>query len=87
MTMLIAKFGRNAYFERRRGERLLSPKEQVIILAALRQAGVTGEMEFDQYVENVNWYDWVGLYNLSHTIRFKCPHCSKERGNTLFNFY
>lgn len=57
MTTLIGKFGRNAYFERRRGETALSPKEQEIVLAALRKAGITEEIKFDAYEENVNWYD------------------------------
>ncbi len=57
MTTLIGKFGRNAYFERRRSETALSPKEQEIVLAALRKAGITEEMKFDAYEENVNWYD------------------------------
>jgi len=57
MITLIGKFGRNAYFERRRGETALSPKEQEIVLAALRKAGITDEMKFDAYEENVNRYD------------------------------
>ena len=57
MNMLIATFGRNAYFERRRGETALSPKEQAIVLKALKKVGVTEEMEFDKYEENLNWND------------------------------
>lgn len=57
MNLLIATFGRNPYFERRRGETALSPKEQAIVLKALKQAGVTEEMKFDKYEENLNWYD------------------------------
>ena len=57
MYTLIGKFGRNAYFERRRGESPLSPKEQEVILEALRKAGVTEKMQFDKYEENINWYD------------------------------
>lgn len=57
MNMLIATFGRNPYFERRRGETALSPKEQAIVLKALKQAGVTEEMKFDKYEENLNWKD------------------------------
>ena len=55
MTMLIAHFGRNPYFMRRRGETLLPPKEQEIIKIALKKSGVTQSMEFDQYVEGINW--------------------------------
>ncbi|MDR4037909.1 MAG: DUF6078 family protein, partial [Parabacteroides sp.] len=50
-------FGRNPYFERRRGEFPLSPKEQRIVLNALRRVGVTEELRFDHYEESVNWYD------------------------------
>ena len=57
MNMLIATFGRNAYFERRRGETALSPKEQAIVLKALKKVGVTEEMKFDKYEENLNWND------------------------------
>ncbi|MBR4644536.1 MAG: hypothetical protein IKO73_05195 [Bacteroidaceae bacterium] len=57
MYTLIGKFGRNAYFERRRGESPLSPKEQEIILEALGKAGVTEKMPFDKYEEIINWYD------------------------------
>lgn len=41
MNRLISKFGRNPYFERRRGETVLSPKEQAIVQQALKQSGVT----------------------------------------------
>lgn len=55
MNMLIARFGRNPYFMRRRGETLLPPKEQEIIKLALKKSGITQPMEFDQYVEGINW--------------------------------
>ena len=57
MATLIGQFGRNAYFERRRGETALSPKEQQIVLAALRKVGIKEKMDFDSYEEKVNWYD------------------------------
>ena len=56
MHRLIGKFGRTAYFERRRGETLLSPKEQQIVLAALREVGIEEKLEFDAYEKNINWY-------------------------------
>ena len=56
-TMLIARFGRNAYYERRRGDTALTPKEQRIVLDALKKAGVTEEMKFEHYEENTNWFD------------------------------
>lgn len=55
--ILIGKFGRNPYYERRRGETALSPKEQQIVIDALKKAGVTEELKFDSYVDNFNWYD------------------------------
>lgn len=57
MSLLVREFSRNPYFERRRGETALSPKEQHIVLQALRKAGVTEDLKFDAYEENVNWYD------------------------------
>lgn len=55
--ILIGKFGRNAYYERRRGNTALSPKEQQIVLDALKKVGVAEEMKFASYEENINWYD------------------------------
>ena len=57
MIFLMGCFSRNGYFERRRGDTPLSPKEQQLVLQALRQAGVTEELPFDKYEENTNWYD------------------------------
>ena len=56
-TILIGKFGRNAYYERRRGDTALTPKEQRIVLDTLKKVGVTEEMTFERYEENTNWYD------------------------------
>ena len=55
MMILRAKFGRNPYFLRRRGERLLPPEEQKFILDTLKQVGVTQEMKFDAYEEKIYW--------------------------------
>ena len=57
MSILMKRFGRTPYFERRRGETAMPPKEQEIVLRALRQAGVTDDLRFDQYEENVNWHE------------------------------
>jgi len=57
MKTLIGKFGRNAYYERRNGKLFLSPKEQEIVLAALRKAGVTEDLPFDRYKEQINFCD------------------------------
>ena len=53
----IARFGRNGYFMRRRGELALSPEEQRIVLKALKTAGITEEWSFDAYEEQLNWED------------------------------
>ena len=55
MTLLICHFGRNQYFKRRRGEIVLPPEEQEVIQVALEKAGVTQPMEFDEYIDAINW--------------------------------
>ena len=55
MTLLICHFGRNQYFKRRRGDIILPPEEQDAIQVALEKAGVTQPMEFDEYIEAINW--------------------------------
>ncbi len=57
MGICISEWGRNPYFERRRGARLLPPNEQKFIMKALKMAGVTEEMQFDSYEHAINWYD------------------------------
>lgn len=57
MRTLIRVFGRNPYFAYRRGELNLSPKEQETVLAALRKAGVTEDLPFDRYKEQINYCD------------------------------
>lgn len=57
MSFLIAHFGRNPYFERRRGDRKLNLQEQEIIRKALKQAGVTENLDFDLKEEGFNWFD------------------------------
>lgn len=56
-SVLIDKFGRNPYYERRNGQTVLSPKEQEFVLQALKEAGITEEFQFDSYEENYNWRD------------------------------
>ena len=55
--ILTNKFGRTYYYKRRRGDTALTPKEQRMVPDALKQAGVTEEMKFESYEENINWYD------------------------------
>lgn len=57
MAICISEWGRNPYFERRRGARLIPPCEQQFIQKALKKVGVTEEMKFDAYEEAINWYD------------------------------
>ena len=57
MRTLIIEFGRSNYFERRSGRLPLSPKEQEIVLAALHKAGITEDLPFDHYEEQVNYCD------------------------------
>lgn len=54
---LIAHFGRNPYFERRNGKRLLPPGEQELIAEVARQVGMTEEFKFDTYEYRYNWKD------------------------------
>ncbi len=55
MYRLIGKFGRNPYFVRRRGERLLPPSEQEIVLKVLKDIGIEKELKFDSYEECIDW--------------------------------
>lgn len=55
MFLLIQRFGRNAYFERRRGDTALSPTEQEMVMDALRTVGVTEPLSFQSSEKTVNW--------------------------------
>ncbi len=55
MTTLILHFGRNQYFDRRKGKKLLSPEEQSIIRNMLQKVGADSSMDFDQYIEELYW--------------------------------
>ena len=57
MTILIMEFGRNPYYDRRRGVIAMPPKEQKLVLQVLKRVGVTEELKFDSYVDAINWYD------------------------------
>lgn len=56
-SILRSEFGRNPYFERRKGLRPLSPSEQDLILNALQRVGVKEKLEFDAYEDEISWYD------------------------------
>lgn len=53
---LIGKFGRNPYFERRKGARLCSPSEIKVVKSALKEIGLE-HLEFDAYEKHLNWTD------------------------------
>ena len=55
MRRLILHFGRNQYFMCRRGEIILSPEEQEVILMVLKEVGVESNLEFDSYIESIYW--------------------------------
>lgn len=55
MMFLQGKFGRNPYFERRKGERAMPPKEQDIVRQALAYAGMPADLEFDHYKMDYLW--------------------------------
>ena len=52
---LIGHFGRNPYYERRRGNRLLTPEEQAVIRQVLKEVAIIRELKFDSYVEKLYW--------------------------------
>ena len=54
---LIPHFGRNPYYERRNGKRVLPPDEQELIAYVAGQVGVTEEFKFDKYEYRYNWKD------------------------------
>ena len=53
---LISHFSRNCYYERRRGDRLCSPKEIAYIREVLAEIGLPA-LEFDAYEERYNFCD------------------------------
>ena len=55
MTLLICLFGRNQNFKPKTQRDVLPPKEQEVIQMALKKAGVTQLMEFDEYITAINW--------------------------------
>lgn len=52
---LISHFGRNPYYERRKGERPISPDEQQYILSVLTEQGITLPSFFERYDEQEEW--------------------------------
>lgn len=56
MSACIARFGRNPYFMRRRGDTPMSPSEQAFIRSVLKQIGAPEDIDFDGFEERINWY-------------------------------
>ena len=52
---LIARFGRNAYYDMRKGKRAIAPAEQEIILTVVAECGAQQEVVFDSYEEDYQW--------------------------------
>ena len=52
---LIARFGRNAYYDMRKGKRTIAPTEQDVIIAVVAECGAQQEVVFDSYEENFQW--------------------------------
>ena len=52
---LIARFGRNAYYDMRKGKRAIAPNEQEIICAVVSECGAQQEVTFDSYEEDYQW--------------------------------
>ena len=52
---LIGNWGIRRYYQKRKGETLLSPAEQQKVMALARKLGLQQEEYFDSYVEEYNW--------------------------------
>lgn len=52
---LINIFSQRTYYRIRKGERLLSPAEQVAVREIFKKYGVVERIEFDRYVEDYEW--------------------------------
>ena len=52
---LIARFGRNAYYDMRKGKRAIAPAEQEVIRTVVAECGALQEVVFDSYEENFQW--------------------------------
>lgn len=52
---LIGSWGVRRYYQKRKGETLLSPAEQQQVVALARKLGVRLDEYFDGYVEEYDW--------------------------------
>ena len=56
MNRLQSAFGRTGYFERRRGDKLCSPKDIKVVEAVMKDLGLQ-HLSFDAYEQRYNWVD------------------------------
>lgn len=52
---LIGRWGIRRYYQKRKGETLLSPAEQQEVITLAKKLGLRQEEYFDAYVEEYNW--------------------------------
>lgn len=52
---LIARFGRNAYYDMRKGKLAIAPSNQEIIRTVIAECGAQQEVEFDSYEIGYQW--------------------------------
>lgn len=52
---LTSHFGQRMYYRMRKGERMLLPQEQQIVLNAVKRHGGNASLPFDEYVEDFLW--------------------------------
>ena len=55
MHKLIARFGRNAYYDMRKGKLAIAPSNQEIIRTVIAECGAQQEVEFDGYEMDYQW--------------------------------
>ena len=55
MHKLIAHFGRNGYYDMRKGKLAIAPAEQEVIRTVVAECGAQQEVEFDSYEMDYQW--------------------------------
>ena len=55
MHKLIARFGRNGYYDMRKGKLAIAPAEQEVIRTVVAECGARQEVEFDSYEMDYQW--------------------------------
>lgn len=54
---LIATWGIRRYYQKRKGETLLSPVEQLQVISLAQKLGIHQEEYFDNYIEEYKWHN------------------------------